>query len=278
MDTNQNDNNKNDRKRHTDVTHGALSRSSIHSLEKNVFYTLGKKTEKVTTALYMVSKFITESDALREEVRSQAIVLLRNVFGCIGRDRVEASFIARDAISVAEHVVSLLRTAKMMGSVSNMNADMLERELRLLIIQLDREVRVPESAQDFMGLAESSPHELDEAFLTEFLREESTETPQVSTQNYTDDSRRITPVSDTVNDTTTKRQNTTTPKKAGGAKKRQEQITDIIKEKEEVTIKDLATRITNCSEKTLQRDLAKLIKKDIIIKEGDKRWSTYKIK
>ncbi len=59
---------------------------------------------------------------------------------------------------------------------------------------------------------------------------------------------------------------------------RRRKIQEIISSKGDVTIKDIATRITNCSEKTLQRDLVRLIKDNVIEKEGDKRWSIYRIK
>jgi DeoR/GlpR family transcriptional regulator of sugar metabolism len=56
---------------------------------------------------------------------------------------------------------------------------------------------------------------------------------------------------------------------------RKGQIVGIIKDMHEVTIKDIASRIVRCSEKTLQRDLQELLQEGKIKKTGDRRWSKY---
>ncbi len=58
---------------------------------------------------------------------------------------------------------------------------------------------------------------------------------------------------------------------------RGEQIYAIIKDKGEVSIKDISSMLTNVSEKTIQRDLMTLIEKGQIVKDGERRWSRYKI-
>ena len=40
-------------------------------------------------------------------------------------------------------------------------------------------------------------------------------------------------------------------------------------------IKDLTPVIKGCSEKTIQRELATLVDKGIVNKEGERRWSVY---
>lgn len=52
-------------------------------------------------------------------------------------------------------------------------------------------------------------------------------------------------------------------------------ILKIIQERKRVSIKDIAKVIQSCSEKTLQRDLASLIRRGLIRKEGERRWSVY---
>lgn len=58
---------------------------------------------------------------------------------------------------------------------------------------------------------------------------------------------------------------------------RRAKVLSTLRQLGEVTIRDLATRITNVSEKTLQRDLAGLIADNLVIKQGDKRWATYRL-
>jgi len=58
---------------------------------------------------------------------------------------------------------------------------------------------------------------------------------------------------------------------------RSERILDIIKDKGEATIKDIAERVTDCSEKTIQRELITMIKDNLILRDGERRWSKYKL-
>ena len=58
---------------------------------------------------------------------------------------------------------------------------------------------------------------------------------------------------------------------------RPEKIIDIIKDKGEATIKDIVSVIADCSEKTIQRDLVSLIKDNKIVREGERRWSKYRL-
>jgi DNA-binding HxlR family transcriptional regulator len=72
----------------------------------------------------------------------------------------------------------------------------------------------------------------------------------------------------------------TTPSSSDMAIKmmRRSNILKIIKDKNEVTIKDISTIIKDCSEKTLQRELSGLVLENVLKKEGNKRWSKYSFK
>lgn len=58
---------------------------------------------------------------------------------------------------------------------------------------------------------------------------------------------------------------------------RKDLIIKIIKDKKEVTIKDIAKLIKNCSEKTIQRELVSLLNDNVLKKEGERRWSKYSL-
>jgi DeoR/GlpR family transcriptional regulator of sugar metabolism len=50
-----------------------------------------------------------------------------------------------------------------------------------------------------------------------------------------------------------------------------------IKDKGRVSIKDVASIITDVSEKTLQRELLSLVDEGELLKVGERRWSTYEV-
>jgi DNA-binding transcriptional ArsR family regulator len=58
---------------------------------------------------------------------------------------------------------------------------------------------------------------------------------------------------------------------------RRDRVLSIIKDKGQVTIKDVSTAITDVSEKTIQRVLTSLVAEGAVLKEGERRWSRYSI-
>ncbi|MDP2665282.1 MAG: hypothetical protein Q8P23_01350 [bacterium] len=60
-------------------------------------------------------------------------------------------------------------------------------------------------------------------------------------------------------------------------KDRRDSIMSVIKNKGTASIKDISTLIRNVSEKTIQRELLSLIEAGMVLKQGERRWSTYSI-
>ena len=58
---------------------------------------------------------------------------------------------------------------------------------------------------------------------------------------------------------------------------RRERILGVIRDKGEASIKDIVEVVTDCSEKTIQRELNSLIQDSIVHREGERRWSKYKL-
>jgi hypothetical protein len=60
-------------------------------------------------------------------------------------------------------------------------------------------------------------------------------------------------------------------------KDRKLQILSLLQKKDRITVKDVAEVITDCSEKTLQRELLHMVETGVLKKEGERRWSTYSL-
>lgn len=54
-------------------------------------------------------------------------------------------------------------------------------------------------------------------------------------------------------------------------------ILDVLKKQKSASIKALAAVITDCSEKTIQRELGHLIERGLVRKNGERRWSVYSL-
>ena len=65
--------------------------------------------------------------------------------------------------------------------------------------------------------------------------------------------------------------------KASASPDRRTRIQTILEAKGEATIKDISEIITDCSEKTVQRELSAMIEDNIVKRQGERRWSKYSI-
>lgn len=60
-----------------------------------------------------------------------------------------------------------------------------------------------------------------------------------------------------------------------GQSNRMSLILDLVRKKKSLSIKEIAAVIKDCSEKTIQRELAALIAQGLVRKVGERRWSLY---
>lgn len=60
-----------------------------------------------------------------------------------------------------------------------------------------------------------------------------------------------------------------------GQSERMSLILELVRKRKHVSIKEIASVIKDCSEKTIQRELNLLIEKGLIRREGERRWSVY---
>ena len=58
---------------------------------------------------------------------------------------------------------------------------------------------------------------------------------------------------------------------------RRNDVLNIVKVKGQVSIKDIVLMLKDVSEKTIQRELFSLVSEGVLKKEGEKRWSVYKL-
>lgn len=247
----------------------------------NVFYALAKRAERTATAIHMVSNFIAKDDSLRNDVRRHSLRVIKNLYKCITCDAYDQQFFLEEALVNIEYVMTTMSIARTTGTVSEMNTEILTNALQTLGGQIYAQLQI--ALRYEQKFSETIAPTIDKETLLDFLQEagSSAMLDDGFQQTLQDALTNKTTFKTTQNDTETKRQNkrhsNSQPSKSA-ADDRRIKIQEIISAKGDATIKDIATRITNCSEKTLQRDLVQLIKDNIIEKEGSKRWSVYRIK
>lgn len=195
-----------------------------------------KKTNKLAHAVALVVTYSTSRGELVARIESIATSLPGEVL----REGQVAN--CDPARSILE-IVSLLEIARNTQQVHQGNADILIKEYQYLLATICDEV----------GDAISFDLEVEE--VEEVTPKQETQTARISQK----------PVS-------TPRQPSVLEKKETG---RTQKILDTIKSKRHASIKDISSVVLNVSEKTIQRELAKLIQQGRVRKEGERRWSTY---
>lgn len=203
---------------------------------------LSKKIERLTSALYVITGFLSHDEPVRTRLRAASLDLLAQTSAVqsFTPDGIEAF---RGKIA---EVILFLRTAESAGLVSRMNASLLCDEYA------QAGTFVKQYGKD---IGDSETVETGERLLAES-----------SSVNVRDFHVKDTKIS--------KGQMKNTNK--NGRDYRKKAILSLLDKKQKISIKDAVDAIEGCSEKTIQRELLALVEEGAVIKEGERRWSTYR--
>ncbi|MBI3442716.1 MAG: DeoR family transcriptional regulator [Candidatus Sungbacteria bacterium] len=189
---------------------------------------LHRKTFELTLALYRVTDFFPQGEALKRQLREKA----NEIFGCVTEygytDRHEQETLT--LLGRVETIKGYLRVSRSMRFVRPINLTILEREYE---------------------------------FLEHFFRQELT-------GNHVSYDEQEQDVSG----------NKTKLRIAGEDARmtdRQKKILTFVEKVSQAKISDFYALLTGVSAKTIQRDLHDLVQKNILKKDGRKRWTSYSL-
>lgn len=225
-----------------------------------------KKTEKLVSALYLLSNFISDKEPIKWQMREAGIDLLTQSLSLSDRLSSDQEKIYVSFVATGLKFLSLLEVSYVGGIISEMNYNILRFEFESLIQKVDQGGK-ESNKNNNTGLV------FPEHFFT------VPESQPVSTTAV---------ISRPLNNQINKGQNNMVNKMSvknivpkpdkSSAVNRQDIIISLLKKDKELGIKDFALTIKDCSEKTIQRELATLVSKGQILKQGEKRWSRYSLK
>ena len=218
------------------------------------------KTNKLITALYMVTDIMDKEEPLRNKLRTLGINILSDPHSLL-RPSIDKNI---------NELLSLLDIASAIGMISEMNCNILRKE--------------------FIELKQSTNEESKQITLSEFFGEQQMENVETVpkpafTNNKSKGHERYNvgvqkgntlmkalkeiKMSDKSNFNVLKQQ-------------RRDEIIKIVKNKGSATITDIKNEskgvLATCGEKTLQRELVSMVGDGVLNKTGEKRWSRYFIK
>lgn len=305
---------------------------------------IAKKSEKLVTALYLVTDLVADTEPIKHSLRKNAVALLSsmNTLSQLEvRDRILELKLSLKSVT---EILSLLHVAVTAGLVSQMNGELLIEGYRSLQLVLEkkhplfsRDMLLVEDEEELdsvsahgvaitgtsydaftpLSLARlhESKHELRRT--QESLRQsqlinrlerdkrqtdknqphiKDTKEPQVSAETqeeikdtslrqkyvYTKDGQVFPSKDMSTHEVLMEHAVRTAPQVSSSFQmkkmSRREQILSLFVKGVDVSIKDIATRVKGCSEKTIQRELNNLVLDNIVERVGEKRWSRYVLK
>lgn len=224
---------------------------------------LYKKVERISLALYLCTDHISTEVSLKTNIRLKADSLIKDI---LLFNRGDSNHVATNRLRENFLEIKSLLFIGLNCSLINQN------NVQILVDEMNRLSREIENQKDsFIG---------DSEFKKSFFVVESRSRLPENKETHVDVDKghkghEKLPVQNQDNQEkqeSSKRQTDTQP-----TNNRAEEIMKIIKDNEKVTIKDISNQIKNCSEKTIQRELLKMVSLNLIKKEGERRWSTYSI-
>jgi hypothetical protein len=235
------------------------------------FVDLQSKTQKIVTALYMVSDLIGAKDPIRKELRSQAVLVNSLVASLLVQSPSRARKTITETQNYIDTIINLLK-------VSDMNFKIIVDSLIFVRDDLNQKYALlnKESATS------SSFHNrgVQEFVLPDFISKDTSqythpkkapegEAPKIKTFVIKDKQASV------IKDKMSVIKDMKVSDKS--LSQREEKILAIITEKKEVSVSDVSTQFPEISEKTIQRMLIKLVEEGKLGKTGEKRWSRYSL-
>ena len=232
-------------------------------LEKNIFNNIFekdirrvfiyKKAERLAKAIHLIAPAFAESVSLRNRMDTIAIGLVDAA--------IQPSTTARTALShellTLSSILSMARTG---GILSPMNAEIISHEAHVLL----QEVAAYEEPRLLLDEVLTLSEIAKSASKRKSVQNSDVDSVSVSKRTARDADTDKGHIKDTV-------------EQGSHIKDRREAVMSVIKNKGSASIKDISTLIRDVSEKTIQRELSSLVDGGLIVKRGERRWSTYSL-
>lgn len=246
-----------------------------------------KKSENFVRAIYLITNFLSDNEPLKWRLRTSATELIERVMSFIKEDKNKANEYLYRAhfFGCLSALISLLNVGEGSGAVSDANATLLKREISSFFPIFQEKIFSLRIKQDTLPIAPELPLRRRQKTINYLSRTERRESrkrfverilrPLENTQEtgnvrYKSKGQDIAGSSNTMSVT----------KNVGKIKtethmSRQQAIVFALKDKKQLTAREMMSVITGYGEKTIQRELVTLVEKGVLKKVGKKRWTAY---
>lgn len=241
------------------------------------------KTERLTSALYLVSDLINSTEPLKTSLREKGIEMLSDICVLADFTKENKDDVFLKIMTGISALTSLLRVASVGGFISEMNSNILQKEYVNLASffesrrqsfgrHIGKEILFNDDffeGGEWRCISAGAPNDKRQTKGQDNLYKTSNAEGGLSESGEN--------VKNNIHQT---QKNEAKKEKNNNEnvvqEDRKKTIVQLIKDANgNVNIKDISMHIRGCSEKTLQRDLIALMQKGILKKTGERRWSRY---
>jgi hypothetical protein len=252
------------------------------------FYYLYKKTEKIASAVYLITNFFSVHEPLKWTLRDTILELLKDTLELANITVSDKEPVIRKMSASVFRIISLFEIGFKASLISEMNFTIIKNELYTLVLTVEEKENSPMIQEDVLLTEEFFQVEQSEKIVN-ISNKGVTKIPQKTPMNnvlYKGHSKGH----DVLKNISDMHASYLAQSNAGGSipqesvqevttkdksNDRQEVIYNYLTEHKVATIKDIASIITDCSEKTIQRELGTMLDQGRIKKMGERRWSKY---
>ena len=232
------------------------------------------RAQKIVAALYLLTNHIDPENPIRTEIRTSATNLLKAV---LFNSKID---LLKNSIS------SFLSVALLTKDISIENISIIEEELKILKVDHNH-LSEPILSQMFQQEKETVLVGLKETNNTkqsfsigqtqQSLKANSSHLSDGSQERENHSTQKPKTLETDKRDTLSTKNEESVFNRKDDKKVRRVRVLELLSKTELKTIKDVSKFFTDCSEKTIQRELNDLVDEKRIIRVGDRRWSTYKL-
>jgi hypothetical protein len=284
-------------------------------IQSDLILFIFKKTERIIAALYIITDTFPQEEPLKWQLRTTGAYLLNEFMSFKKRNEVHYKDALHAMSEPLSLLLSFFDLAHVADLISPMNFGVMRKEISILTHLLENAERIGEPVtvrsalpDDFFGISKRLFRSSRD--MKEQTAEEASSRKQVRpAQDFGELLHTQSPVKDTHKGHTGIRDSMSFMRNAKNSSKshreentlkdkeksqnvasteskisyenseesRKNKIIEILKDRHSATIKDFSLVIYDCSEKTIQRLLGRMVETGVLKREGERRWSVYKI-
>lgn len=234
--------------------------------ESGIFKELHSRVFELTLALYRVTDFFPKGEPLRKHLREKA----NEVFGGILEyaHSFDTPQKAATLLAEIEAIKGYLEIARSLRWVRPINITVLEREYNFLADFLNKELDSEKKA---------SPQPSSDSNIVNEVIEPLSTWDEFTAKEDNSGEKAVQPTMSDRKEVMSDRKNEGLKSISSDITKRQKKIVEYLRQNSRAKISDFYSFFNDISSKTIQRDLQDLTARNILKKDGEKRWTVYSL-